>query len=101
MAGYFGHRSPDGAKRNPGSVDRLAESPRVSLRFTRAMVAAKHQTPSLRANGSRERAPDDRLREAIHSFFVLQHGLLRRFAPRNDVEACETPFETRLLQDTA
>ncbi len=23
--------------------------------------------PSLRANGSRERAPDDRLREAIHS----------------------------------
>jgi hypothetical protein len=24
-------------------------------------------TPSLRANGSRERAPDDRLREAIHN----------------------------------
>jgi hypothetical protein len=37
---------------------------------------------SLRANGSRERAPDDRLREAIHSFFVLRDGLLR-FA-RND-----------------
>src|SRR5882672_10377802 len=37
---------------------------------------------SLRANGSRERAPDDRLREAIHSFFVRRHGLLR-FA-RND-----------------
>jgi hypothetical protein len=35
------------------------------------------------ANGSRECAPDDRLRdEAIHSFFVLQDGLLR-FA-RND-----------------
>jgi hypothetical protein len=28
---------------------------------------ASHAThPSLRANGSRERAPDDRLREAIH-----------------------------------
>jgi hypothetical protein len=39
---------------------------------------------SLRANGSRECAPDDRLREAIHSFFLLLHGLLRRFAPRND-----------------
>ncbi len=25
------------------------------------------ESPSLRANGSRERAPDDRLREAIHS----------------------------------
>jgi hypothetical protein len=22
--------------------------------------------------------------EAIHSFFALKHGLLRRFAPRND-----------------
>src|SRR5215216_4287057 len=37
---------------------------------------------SLRATGSRECAPDDRLREAIHSFFVPRHGLLR-FA-RND-----------------
>jgi hypothetical protein len=25
----------------------------------------------LRANGSRERAPDDRLREAIHSCFLV------------------------------
>jgi hypothetical protein len=41
---------------------------------------------SLRANGSRERAPDDRLREAIHSFFVSRYGLLR-FA-RNDVFSC-------------
>src|SRR6266478_4772834 len=39
--------------------------------------------PSLRANGSRECAPDDRLRdEAIHSFFARRDGLLR-FA-RND-----------------
>jgi dienelactone hydrolase len=40
--------------------------------------------PSLRANGSRERAPDDRLREAIHSAVEGKNGLLPRFAPRND-----------------
>src|SRR6266852_7427070 len=42
---------------------------------------------SLRANGSRECAPEDRLREAIHlsSYaFTWRDGLLRRFAPRND-----------------
>jgi len=36
----------------------------------------------LRANGSREGAPDDRLREAIQSMGT--YGLLRRYAPRND-----------------
>jgi hypothetical protein len=40
--------------------------------------------PSLRANGSRERAPDDKLREAIHFSTARKNGLLRRFAPRND-----------------
>src|ERR1700733_3902307 len=45
-------------------------------------TAARECGTSLRANGSRECAPDDRLREAIHSFFLLLHGLLRRFAPR-------------------
>ncbi|HYS88498.1 MAG TPA: hypothetical protein VEN78_26360, partial [Bradyrhizobium sp.] len=33
---------------------------------------------------SRECAPDDRLREAIHLSFCCGHGLLRHFAPRND-----------------
>jgi hypothetical protein len=42
--------------------------------------------PSLRANGSRERAPDDRLREAIHRATPRKNGLLRRFASRNDVD---------------
>src|SRR5258708_6065904 len=42
--------------------------------------------PSLRANGSRERAPNDRLREAIHLAAQRKNGLLRRFAPRNDVK---------------
>jgi len=45
--------------------------------------------PSLRANGSRERAPDDRLREAIHGSArkkASKSGLLRRCAPRNDVQ---------------
>jgi hypothetical protein len=38
--------------------------------FPRGVVEAdvyqKFETPSLRANGSRKCAPDDRLREAIH-----------------------------------
>src|SRR6267378_3145538 len=49
-------------------------------------------SPSLRATGSRECAPDDRLREAIHASPSLRAqrskkqgaGLLRRGAPRND-----------------
>ena len=39
--------------------------------------------PSLRANGSRECAPDDRLREAIQRL-TQNSGLLRSYAPRND-----------------
>jgi hypothetical protein len=39
---------------------------------------AKLYPPSLRANGSRERAPDDRLREAIHCH--LTHGKMDCFA---------------------
>jgi hypothetical protein len=39
---------------------------------------------SLRANGSRECAPDDKLREAIHPTAKRKNGLLRRYAPRND-----------------
>ena len=38
----------------------------------------------LRANGSRECAPDDRLHEAIHRAAQRKNGLLRRCAPRND-----------------
>jgi hypothetical protein len=34
--------------------------------------------PSLRANGSRECAPDDKLREAIHLTTQSKNGLLRR-----------------------
>jgi len=42
------------------------------------------------ANGSRECAPDDRLREAIHSFFPRPDGLLR--CARNDgASACFVP----------
>jgi hypothetical protein len=36
----------------------------------RAAGTQRRILPSLRANGSRECAPDDRLREAIHSFFA-------------------------------
>ena len=58
---------------------------------------------SLRANGSRECAPDDRLREAIHRAPRRKNGLPRRFrlrsssyggqvAPRNDVDGSEHDF---------
>ena len=46
--------------------------------------SSSFRLPSLRANGSRECAPDDRLREAIHRTAQRMDGLLRRFAPRND-----------------
>ena len=45
--------------------------------------AAAQLSSSLRANGSRECAPDDWLREAIH-FALAEHGLLRRLHSRND-----------------
>src|SRR6266705_504504 len=45
--------------------------------------------PSLRATGSRECAPDDRLREAIHRA-ATKDGLLRRYAPRNDGKPIRT-----------
>src|SRR5712671_3100950 len=58
-------------------------------------MTEKGRFPSLRATGSRECAPDDRLREAIHASPSLRaqrsnpchyrkNGLLRRCAPRND-----------------
>jgi hypothetical protein len=58
--------------------------------------------PSLRTNGSRECAPDDRLREAIHLAAQRKNGLLRRFrlrslsyggqvAPRNDGDRATSP----------
>jgi hypothetical protein len=43
-------------------------------------VPTRHCEPT----GPREARPDDRLREAIHSFFPRWDGLLRRFASRND-----------------
>ena len=47
-----------------------------------AWVFRRHCEPS----GSRERAPDDRLREAIQNASEEpRSGLLRRYAPRNDV----------------
>src|SRR6266478_6873570 len=49
-------------------------------RSSRAMTAeGVVRVSSLRANGSRECAPDDRLREAIHFATTQEAGLLRRF----------------------
>ena len=65
------------------SSPRKRESSTLRLRFHHWRL------PSLRANGSRERAPDDRLREAIHGSArkkASKSGLLRRCAPRNDVQ---------------
>src|SRR3954449_1822718 len=65
---------------------RDAASKRMDCFAALAMALRVRVTPStsLRANGSRECAPDDRLREAIHLSACHGHGLLR-FA-RNDAE---------------
>jgi hypothetical protein len=63
----------------PGSVRGLRE--RRLCRARRSTEGGVGE-PSLRANGSRERAPDDRLREAIHSATQRKNGLLRRIRLR-------------------
>src|SRR5438132_7995200 len=73
------------ARRKEGGRDSQAKrSQKLGSAQDRAEEVAVR--PSLRANGSRECAPDERLREAIHVAAKLKSGLLRRFAPRNDVE---------------
>jgi hypothetical protein len=47
-------------------------------------VTRAYPKSSLRANGSRERAPDDRLREAIHSAACGEMDCFVAVAPRND-----------------
>src|SRR6266581_1077991 len=56
----------------------------------RLREANPSRAPSLRANGSRECAPDDRLREAIHLAAQRKNGLLR--CARNDVERAGYPL---------
>src|SRR5258707_14595707 len=65
-------------------VGAVRENPGFDFKQPRRKGALR---PSLRANGSRERAPDDRLREAIHRAAQRKNGLLRRSAPRNDVKS--------------
>jgi hypothetical protein len=113
--GWVGERGPHGKSRchHPlPSLESKLRSPRTPQgegteagRQLSAISVSNFQTtrtlsvsrPSLRANGSRECAPDDRLREAIHSRAMKEAGLLRRFrlrsssyggqvAPRNDVK---------------
>src|ERR1700676_3282598 len=60
-------------------------SPSCTVRpVARRWARPRSRPPSLRATGSRECAPDDRLREAILFRHINNYGLLRRFAPRND-----------------
>ena len=71
--------------------------------FVGVVAYQRFPTPSLRATGSRECAPDDRLREAIHFAARRKNELLRRFrlrsssyggqvAPRNDVGPIQIQF---------
>ena len=78
----------------------------------------KQPTPSLRANGSGERPPDDRLSEAIQTFNAARTGLLRgacqragvrptrwlamtgqesAFSPRHAPEVCKNSFNSFAL----
>src|ERR1700694_6351779 len=91
----FAHETA-GAARTRHSLRPLLLGRKFSL-TTRALRAAGMRRcvwSSLRANGSRECAPDDRLREAIHLAAQRKNGLLRRCAPRNDVERVWAPFNT-------
>src|SRR5258708_25962472 len=59
-------------------------------RSSRAMTAeGVVRVSSLRANGARERAPDDRLHEAIHFATTPEAGLLRRF---RSPQRCQLPL---------
>src|ERR1700674_607552 len=51
-----------------------------SVRFCGERLSFRHCEPP----GRRKAPPDDRLREAIQKLNATAHGLLRRFAPRND-----------------
>jgi hypothetical protein len=53
----------------------------------------------LRATGSRECAPDDRLREAIQPTAQRKNGLLRRLASRNDVEGTSETKKPAVIRD--
>src|SRR5258708_5383656 len=90
---------------------RQADLPRRRDRARRDLAAEIHRgvlaerarspQPSLRANGSRECAPDDRLREAIHVPAYRIDGLLRRFAPpKNATETKTAPAHRRRFPET-
>jgi hypothetical protein len=66
----------------------------AKLARTRGEIAKVCPTSLRGANGSRECAPDDRLRdEAIHSFFARRNGLLRY--ARNDEKSKLIPLACR------
>src|SRR5258706_8054150 len=70
-------------RRDDASCGAFAFNELLSIQFSNSQRQFVVE-PSLRANGSRECAPDDRLREAIHGRNKKKDGLLRRYAPRND-----------------
>jgi hypothetical protein len=60
----------------------FAENAAAAFERNQAVGGKAAAATSLRANGSRECAPDDRLREAIHGATRKKYGLLR--LARND-----------------
>jgi diguanylate cyclase (GGDEF)-like protein len=71
-----------GQRPQPDGAGECAQAVAGGLGRGRAISPVRFS--SLRATGSRECAPDDRLREAIHRAAKRKNGLLRRYAPRND-----------------
>src|SRR5438874_8784861 len=79
-----------------------AIEPMIKIATRYRIVASLNWTlvPSLRANGSRECAPDDRLREAIQVARATgKTGLLRRF--RLPPSLCELRRTRSLVEATA
>jgi hypothetical protein len=81
--GEAGRQSEDDAKRKRENFH--GHNFRQTKCHAHFGCTAANGRPSLRANRSRDGAPDDRLREAIQKAdTAVAAGLLRRCAPRND-----------------
>src|SRR5262249_52082081 len=81
--------APSSRKRRPITAPSPEPPPVTRMRFPFSkpvsnIVSLLFLPSSLRANGSRERAPDDRLREAIHATASGEVDCFVATAPRND-----------------
>jgi hypothetical protein len=80
------HRTRNPFHRLCGPMDSQLRD--CAAEFSPAGCPGMTMGPSLRANGSRECAPDDRIREAIHRAACSGMDCFVAVAPRNDETSC-------------